>query len=177
MTSVSPPKPLHAFVPWYRLEVRRNFIHISHLIRGKVSKWVKNGYKTKIVWYWNLGKKHLFLDVSSTNTDTLIPSLYQCVETRSIEVFWTVLSATSGPPFQPLRHQRNVFHSVMNLFPLQTLHTVNRKRFFMNILCNGSFCPQKRTEVHCSSVVYSSSTVFILTTKTSLWTRACASPI
>jgi hypothetical protein len=31
--------------------------------------------------------KHLFLDMSSTNIDTLVPSLYQCVETRSIEVF------------------------------------------------------------------------------------------
>jgi hypothetical protein len=32
-------------------------------------------------------KKRLFLDISSTNIDTLVPSLYQCVETRSIEVF------------------------------------------------------------------------------------------
>jgi hypothetical protein len=32
-------------------------------------------------------KKHLFLDISSTNTDTLVPSLYQCVETRNREVF------------------------------------------------------------------------------------------
>jgi hypothetical protein len=32
-------------------------------------------------------RKHLFLDVSATNTDTLVPSLYQCVETRSIELF------------------------------------------------------------------------------------------
>jgi hypothetical protein len=33
-------------------------------------------------------KKTVNLDISSTNTyDTLVPSLYQCVETRSIEVF------------------------------------------------------------------------------------------
>jgi hypothetical protein len=31
-------------------------------------------------------KKHLFLDIPSTNT--LVPSLYQCVETGSIEVSW-----------------------------------------------------------------------------------------
>jgi hypothetical protein len=31
-------------------------------------------------------KKHLFLNISS-NTNTLVPSLYQCVETCSIEVF------------------------------------------------------------------------------------------
>jgi hypothetical protein len=30
---------------------------------------------------------HLFLDISSTNIDTLVSSLYQCVETRSMEVF------------------------------------------------------------------------------------------
>jgi hypothetical protein len=33
-------------------------------------------------------KNRLFLDISSTNTDTLVPLLYQCIETRSIEVFW-----------------------------------------------------------------------------------------
>jgi hypothetical protein len=32
-------------------------------------------------------KKHLFLDISSPNIDTLVPSLYQCVETRNVEVF------------------------------------------------------------------------------------------
>jgi hypothetical protein len=32
-------------------------------------------------------KKHLFLDMSTTNIDTLVPSLSQCIETRSIEVF------------------------------------------------------------------------------------------
>jgi hypothetical protein len=32
-------------------------------------------------------KKHLFLDISSTNTDTLVPSLHECIETCSIEVF------------------------------------------------------------------------------------------
>jgi hypothetical protein len=36
--------------------------------------------------------------MSSTNTDTLVPSFYQCVETRSTEVFW-LLS-------QPLPHLR-----------------------------------------------------------------------
>jgi hypothetical protein len=41
--------------------------------------------------------KKLFLDIS-TNIDRLVPSLYQCIETRSIEVFW-LLS-------QPLPHFR-----------------------------------------------------------------------
>jgi hypothetical protein len=28
--------------------------------------------------------KHLYLEISSTNIDTLVPLLYQCVETRKI---------------------------------------------------------------------------------------------
>jgi hypothetical protein len=47
-------------------------------------------------------KKKLFLDISSTIFDTSVPPLYQCVETRSIEVF-KLLS-------QPLPHLRfNLF--------------------------------------------------------------------
>jgi hypothetical protein len=38
-------------------------------------------------------KKHSFLHKSSINIATLVPPLYQCVETRSIEVL-TVVSAT-----------------------------------------------------------------------------------
>jgi hypothetical protein len=42
-------------------------------------------------------KRRLSLDKSSTNIDILVPSLYQCVETRSINSLWTVVSATSTP--------------------------------------------------------------------------------
>jgi hypothetical protein len=40
--------------------------------------------KTCDVQTW---KKHLFLDTSSSNIDTLVPSLYNSVEIHSIEVF------------------------------------------------------------------------------------------
>jgi hypothetical protein len=40
--------------------------------------------KTYDVQTWN---KPSFLDISFTNIDTLVPSLYHCVETRSIEFF------------------------------------------------------------------------------------------
>jgi cytidylate kinase len=40
--------------------------------------------KTSDIQTW---KRNLFLDISSTNIDTLVPSLYQCVETRSKEAF------------------------------------------------------------------------------------------
>jgi hypothetical protein len=32
-------------------------------------------------------KKNLFFDIFFTNADTLVPSLYQCVETSSAEVY------------------------------------------------------------------------------------------
>jgi hypothetical protein len=41
-------------------------------------------HKICVIRTW---KEHLFLDISSTNTDTLVPLLYQCVKTSSIEVF------------------------------------------------------------------------------------------
>jgi hypothetical protein len=41
-------------------------------------------HKTRYIQTW---KKHLFPNVSSTNTDTLVPLLYCCIKTCSIEVF------------------------------------------------------------------------------------------
>jgi hypothetical protein len=57
----------------------------------------------------------------------------------------TVVSATSAPPSQPLRHQRNIGHPLVNRFTRQTLPIVSRKHFFMIILWTVSFCPQKET--------------------------------
>jgi hypothetical protein len=64
---------------------------VRYLVKQKHDRKSVNGsqmhVKRKIcdVRTWN---KHLFLDISSTNTDTPVPSLYQCVETHNIEVFW-----------------------------------------------------------------------------------------
>jgi hypothetical protein len=55
-------------------------------------------------------------------------------------------------------HHLRLSDQVVNRFTQQTLSTVNRKHFFMNIL----FPTEKRTTEH------SSSTVAILTTETSL---------
>jgi hypothetical protein len=46
-------------------------------------------------------EKHLFLNISSTRIDTLVPLLYQCAETCSIEVIWLLSQA---------HHQRNFCH-------------------------------------------------------------------
>jgi hypothetical protein len=40
---------------------------------------------------------------------------------------------------------REILDPVVNRFTWQTLPTISRKHFFMNILCIESFCPEKRT--------------------------------
>jgi hypothetical protein len=50
---------------------------------------------------------------------------------------------------------REFLNLVVNPFTRQTLPAVNRRHFFMNILCIESFCPQKITTERCSSVGYS----------------------
>jgi hypothetical protein len=105
------------------------------------------------MWYSNLGKKHLFLDISCTNIDTLVPSLYQCVKILGMEVFWLLSQPLPPFPFQPLRQQRNYCHLVVNRFTRQTLPTVNKKHFVMNILCIKFFFLQEthnRTLLFCS---------------------------
>jgi hypothetical protein len=62
---------------------------------------------------------------------------------RNPQKCFAFISATSAPPFQPLRHQRNVCHPVVNRFTRQTLPTVNRRNLLINILCIESFCLQK----------------------------------
>jgi hypothetical protein len=69
--------------------------------------------------YSNLKKKHFFLHISSTNIDTLVPSLYQCVETRGIEVY-RLLS-------QPLPHLRFNLFVISETFvtKVETLYATN----------------------------------------------------
>jgi hypothetical protein len=54
------------------------------LVQGRFSKSQMDMKRKTYIRTWT---KHLFLDISSANIDTLVPSLYQCVETRSIKVF------------------------------------------------------------------------------------------
>jgi hypothetical protein len=91
-------------------------------------------------------KKHLFLDISSTNIDTLASSLYHCVETHSIEVFWLFS--------QPLPHlvgnlqisnvlERISRHSCELLYASNT--SLRKQEIFLYeyLFFNESFCPQK----------------------------------
>jgi hypothetical protein len=53
---------------------------------GSVNRWQMDLIRKACdIRTWN---KHLFLNISSNDNDTLVSSLYQCVETRSIGVFW-----------------------------------------------------------------------------------------
>jgi hypothetical protein len=79
------------------------------------------------------GRKHLFLYISSTNTDTLVPSLYQCVEPPAKKSFECCLSH-----LWIISKRSTTF-----LEPLYETNSSHSKHFFMNILCLESFCPQK----------------------------------
>jgi hypothetical protein len=77
----------------------------------------------KTMRYLNL-ENHLFLDMPSTSIDTLVPSLYQCVETSSIEVL-RLLS-------QPLPHLHFNLFFISEMFPtkvepLQATNTSQHK--------------------------------------------------
>jgi hypothetical protein len=66
-------------------------------------------------------KKHVFLDISSTNTDTFVPSLYQCVEIYGTEFFW-LLS-------RPILHLRFNLFVISEMF-VSHLRTALREKHF-----------------------------------------------
>jgi hypothetical protein len=134
--------------------------------------------KTYDIWTW---KKHLFLEISSTNTDTPVPSLYQCTKTCCMLSFLTVVSANSTLLFHHLQ-LLNVLgrisqHSCEPLYVTNTFHS-KQETFLYKYPLHWVLLPtkkKKRTTELCSSVLHTSSTVAILTTETCLWTFTCAS--
>jgi hypothetical protein len=94
-----------------------------------------------------------------------------CVETRNIEVFGCCLSHfrnSSDIIYEFLTTLREFLDPGVDRFTRQTLLTLNRKHFFMNILSIETFCPQrtlKRTLIFGGTF---SSTVAILTIETRL---------
>jgi hypothetical protein len=98
-------------------------------------------------WYSNLEKTFISRHILHQHRYTCLKALPVRRNPQHSNVL-TVVSATFAPPFQPLRHQRNVCHQAVFLADRidgETLPTVNRKHFFTNIFCNESFCPLKRT--------------------------------
>jgi hypothetical protein len=126
-------------------------------------------------------KKHSFLDISSTNNDTFVLSLYQCFETRSIEIIW-LLS-------QPLPHLLLDLFFISETFT--TKKAISRPNFELLYATNISHRKQETSLYRISFALspfahekkmqnrtlltHSSSKVVIFTTETSLWTCACAS--
>jgi hypothetical protein len=97
--------------------------------------------KTCDIWKWKK-KTFIFRHILSQHWYTCPIALPICRNPQHRSLL-TVVSATSAPPFQLLRHQWNICHLDVILFTRQTLPTVNRKYLFMNILCIESFCLQK----------------------------------
>jgi hypothetical protein len=64
----------------------------------------------------------------------------------------TVVSATTTPPFQPLCHQRNICHPVVNCFTRQTLPPVYRNHFFLIPFALSPSAHKKCIKACCSSV-------------------------
>jgi hypothetical protein len=121
------------------------------------------------MWYLKLKKKTCISRHIRHQQWYSCPIALPARRNRSTEVFWLL----SQPlPHLVWHHQQlsnvleKIYRPVVNRFTRQTLPTVNRKYFFVNILCIPSFCPQKRTTKLCSSVIHSSRTIAILTTKT-----------
>jgi hypothetical protein len=93
-------------------------------------------------WYSNLGKTFISRCILHQHwyiRPIALPVRRKLQHTSLL----TVVSATSAPPFQHLRYQRNVCYPVVDRSTRQTLLTANRNYFFMIILCIKSFCLQK----------------------------------
>jgi hypothetical protein len=120
-------------------------------------------------------EKDLFLDISSTHTDTFLPLLYQCVETRSIECFW-LLSQTLPYPVGHQLRLSNVLEGISRpscelLYATNTSHR-KQETFLYEYPLKWILLP---TESAQQNAVHSSITVANLSTETSLWICACAS--
>jgi hypothetical protein len=76
--------------------------------------------KRKNMWYSN-PEKNVFLEISSTTIDTIVPMLYERIETRGIEVFW-LLS-------QPLPHLRFNLFVISETFATQLWTALRDKHF------------------------------------------------
>jgi hypothetical protein len=88
-------------------------------------------------------KKKLLLDISYTNVDTFAPYRYQCVETRSMKVFWLAFPHFVGHHLRLFNVLRKLLYPVVNCFTWKTRPIVNRKYSFINILCIQFFYPQE----------------------------------
>jgi hypothetical protein len=95
------------------------------------------------MWYSNLEKNIYFRHILHQHWYTC-PIALPVRRNPQHRSLLSVISATSVPPFQRLRHQKNICQPVLSRFTRQTLPTVNRKNFFINIFCVECFCPQKK---------------------------------
>jgi hypothetical protein len=149
-------------------------IHIFVILRRRVSNRSQTHIKRKAcnVRTW---KEHLFFNISSTNIDTLVPSLCQWVETHSVEVFCLLYEPFPHLRFNPFVLKRNFTTEAQ---PLYATKNSQRKQKICSWIsfALSPFAPKKEcTRERCSSVVKFTSTDATFTTETSQWACACAS--
>jgi hypothetical protein len=80
--------------------------------------------------------------MSSINIHTLVPSLYQCVETRSIKLFRDSCLSYFRSSVSNSSSLANRLPPSPNGFTRWTIPIVNRKHFFINIPSTESSCSQ-----------------------------------
>jgi hypothetical protein len=112
------------------------------------------------MWYSNLEKAIISRHILHQHWYTR-PNALPVRRNRQHRSLVTVVTVTSAPPFQSLRHQRNICHPAVNRFTRQTLPTANRKYFFVNILCIESFCTQKKNAQQNAALRYYTSNAWL----------------
>jgi hypothetical protein len=115
------------------------------------------------MWYSNLKNTFLSRRILHQHLIHLSHRSTSASQPAAQKSYWLLSQPLPHLRFNFFFHLRNVCHAVVNRFTRQTLPTVNRKHFFMNVLSIESLCPQKRkrTAERCSLVVHISSTVAI----------------
>jgi hypothetical protein len=102
-------------------------------------------HKTCDIRTWK--QRHLFLDISPP-TLIHLSHLFTSAWNPQHRSLLNVVSATPAPPFQPLRHQRNVCHvsrpTYEPFFATDTSHHT-QETFLYEYPLHNSFCPQKQT--------------------------------
>jgi hypothetical protein len=99
-------------------------------------------HKTCNIRKW---EKHLFHDIVSTNTETLVPSLYPCVETWSIEIFWLLSQPLPHLCSTSLSSAKCLPASCEPLYATNTSH-LNQETFLYEYSLNWVLLPTKKTK-------------------------------
>jgi hypothetical protein len=117
----------------------------------------------------------IFLDIFSTNSDTLVPSLYQWVATSSTEIIWLLSWSFLHPNIYLFVISKTFATKVLLFYAIYTYRHKQVTFLYKYPSHWAFFSTGNRTTKLWFSVVYFSCTIAILTTETIIGTFACAS--